>query len=154
MTGDVRRAFHVCQRATEIAQKEGSERIGMTHIQEAFVEMYNKGPTISVGQLSLVEKAVYCAALLCERHYGADSIFLAKLAKHTQELCQRLSLPFDLDIGKLLGICYNLSFSRHVTLQCNAAESFCKIFCNVQFDDFCYAVQGTPFYDFLNSLSK
>ncbi|GJQ14405.1 hypothetical protein GpartN1_g6196.t1 [Galdieria partita] len=154
VTGDVRRAFHVCQRALEFAQNEGSDPVRMTHIQEAFVEMYNRGPIVSIGQLSLAERAVYCAALLCERYYGADSIFLAKLAKHTLELNQRLSLELDLDDGKILEICCNLSFSRHITLQFNPVESFNKIFCNIQFDDFCYAVHGTVFYDVLNSLSK
>jgi len=154
VTGDVRRAFHVCQRALEIADQNGSELVGMTHIQEAFVEMYNRGPIISIGQLSLAEKAVYCAALLCERYYGADSIFLAKVAKHTLELTQRLTLDLELDNAKILDICYNLSFSRHITLQWSSVESFHKIFCNVQFDDFCYAVKGTVFSDVLNNWTK
>ncbi|GJD07861.1 Origin recognition complex subunit 1 [Galdieria sulphuraria] len=154
VTGDVRRALHVCQRAIEVAQSEGSDLVRMTHIQEAFVTMYSRGPVLSVAQLSLAEKVVYCAALLCERHYGADSIFLARLVKHALELSQRLSLHLDLETGKILEICCNLSFSRHITLQWNAVESFNKILCNVQFDDFCYAVQGTVFYDILNNLLK
>eukprot|EP00871_Galdieria_phlegrea_P001894 jgi/Galph1/2705/GphlegSOOS_G1358.1 len=149
VTGDVRRAFHICRLALELAEKDGSKTVGMTHIQESFQELFQIGPIASIGQLSIAETLVYCAALLCERYYGSDSIYLNRIIRHAIDLNRVLSMPLDLDSGSILEICCHLAHMRHISFQWHPVESLCKIYCNIHLDDACFALKDTPFFDIL-----
>lgn len=103
LSGDIRRALQVCKRATEMAKHEAMRKnrgnqgefemvpIEMTHIQKAFIELYNSKNTLLLKALRKYEKLVILGVMIeASRGTGQDKVKLSDIINRVTGMAENL----------------------------------------------------------------
>lgn len=167
LSGDIRRALQVCRRATEMAKADNTKvekgelklkdfnknskneknevvNIGMSHIQKAFLELYNSKTTLLLKALRKYEKLIIIAIGIESSKSTLDKVKLSDVTNRINGMSSKLNYD-SLKQGEIMEILLKLKSFGIITIT-NEKPNQIKLD-NMHIQTFVYPEELSSAYD-------
>jgi len=142
LSGDARRALDICRRATEMAESEGKQLVGMLHVNNAYQEMFSSPKIVAIRSCSKYEQLLLKVMVSEFYRTGVEETTVNALFRELM-ICLRTEGLEILSLPGTYALIARLSAARIVLSEHMKNGLETKIKLNVATEDINFALKNT-----------